>query len=563
MRPRSPSAAEEVDGVEAGARLRVLVVDDSDDDVVMVARALRRGGFSVRQSRVADPDALREALSRGGWDLVVSEFETRAMSGLAALAAVRAAEPDPPFVFVSSRLGEETAVAALRSGAQDFVAKGDLRRLPVVAARETREAAHRRERRRAEAEVRELNASLERRVRERTAELEASNRALEAAKAQAEKASAAKNEFLSRMSHELRTPLNAVLGFAQLLEMESLSEEQASGVRAILRAGRHLLDLINEVLDLTRIESGNLSVSLEPVPAGEVVAEVLDLASGVASTRGARLRTELSAARGPTVFADRQRLRQVLLNLVANAVKYGRDGGAVTVTAMSTARDGRCRLSVVDDGPGIAPRLVPRLFTAFDRLGAESSTVEGTGLGLALSRRLTELMGGEIGYDSAPGGGSEFWVELALAAEAQPAAGASRERTSALSATDARRVVLYIEDNLPNFKVVSRALARLPGVEIVEAIQGRVGLDLARARRPDLILLDLHLPDLPGEEVLSRLKADPELAATPVVVLSADALPRTVARVVEAGAADFLTKPLDLRRFLKVVRDRLGVDAKT
>ncbi|MEZ4410381.1 MAG: response regulator [Polyangiales bacterium] len=672
----------EVEGEQGGAgverALRALVIDDSEDDAYLVVRELRRSGYEVTHERVDTPEALRAAVARGGWDVVLGDYHMPAMSGMEALAEVRARDAHTPFIFVSGTMGEEAAVEALRSGAQDCVMKGNLRRLPVVVERETREARHSRERwraegrmsnlldiagdaivaldasrrvvvfnrraealfgytaveaqalraedllpeglwpgesqgaaapsaawlrepcevrclrkgggsfpaevsvarldegasslftvvvrditerKRAEAASRDLNASLDARVRERTAALESSNHALEEAKAVAEKASAAKNEFLSRMSHELRTPLNAVLGFAQLLEMDDLSDPQREAVDDILRAGRHLLDLINEVLDLTRIESGNLSVSLEPVSLGEVADEVVALVSPLAVARSARVTNAILPEAAPALHADRQRLRQVLLNLLANALKYGRAGGSVALSA-APVDDGRWRVSVTDDGPGIDPAAAGRLFAPFERLGAERTGVEGTGLGLALSRKLTELMGGVIGYAPRAAVGSEFWVELP-AAECAVAARelAPRPRPSSAAPPTRRRAVLYIEDNLPNFKLVERALSWLPEVELIEAMQGQVGLDLARARTPDLVLLDLHLPDLPGAEVLARLKADPSLASVPVVVLSADATPRKVEALLAAGATGYLTKPLDLRLFLAAVRGALGISA--
>jgi PAS domain S-box-containing protein len=381
--------------------------------------------------------------------------------------------------------------------------------------------------------------------------------ALRAARTAAEDANRAKSEFLSRMSHELRTPLNAILGFSQLLELDDLQPEQAENVRYIGRAGRHLLELINEVLDISRIESGRLTLSPEPVAVGDLLDELSALVGPMADGRRIALR-----AGGATctrhVMADRQRLKQVLLNLLSNAVKYNREGGSVTLCCRRSGSN-RLRISVADTGYGIAPELMERLFVPFERLGAEHSAVEGTGMGLALSKGLMEAMGGSIGVESRLDEGSTFWVELALAADpvrrydetrrALPGAGA---------APTGRRVILMIEDNLSNQKLVERIVAHRPGAELVSTIQGGLGLELARLHRPDVILLDLHLPDIPGRDVLRALKASPELRHVPVVVVSADATPGQINRLRGDGAFAYLTKPLDVSEFLAVLDEALA-----
>jgi PAS domain S-box-containing protein len=419
---------------------------------------------------------------------------------------------------------------------------------------------------RAGQQIAQLNEDLEQRVARRTAELEVANRELteqirereraqeeaRAAREEAERANLAKSEFLSRMSHELRTPLNSILGFSQLLEMNGLTAEQRENVEQILKGGRHLLELINEVLDISRIETGQLQLSLEPVAVDEVVREALDLIQPLAAVRGIALRTTGTGTPDRHVLADRQRLKQVLLNLVANAVKYNREGGAVSVSSRDVPGE-RHRIEVTDTGPGIRPEKMDLLFSPFERLGADQSSVEGTGLGLALSRHLVEAMGGTIGAESTPGEGSTFRVELGVAeAVTRPPegidAGPSDTRPS-----QAGRTLLYIEDNLSNVRLLERILAHRPEVELITAMQGGLGLDLARQHRPDLVLLDLHLPDVPGAEVLQRLRAAPETAGIPVVVISADATPGQIERWLADGAQAYLTKPLDVPRLLQVV----------
>jgi CheY-like chemotaxis protein len=362
------------------------------------------------------------------------------------------------------------------------------------------------------------------------------------------------------MSHELRTPLNAILGFGQLLEMDHLSGEQQESVEHILRSGRHLLGLIDEVLDIARIESGNLALSLEPVRISDELQDALDLVQPIAAARNIRLDSDRRELCHRHAAADRMRLKQVFLNLLSNAVKYNRPGGAVILSCEETG-NGRVRVKVTDTGPGIPADKMTRLFTPFDRLGAEQSEVEGAGLGLSLSKRLVEAMGGTLGVESAPGRGSTFWVELAIAESPLERLEQADERVQAPVSTDApraARAVLYIEDNLSNLRLIERLLVRRPEVRLIPAMQGRLGLQLAREHRPDLILLDLQLPDLSGSEVLRRLREAPETRDTPVVVISADATPGQIDRVLAAGAWRYLTKPLDVKKCLSLLDEALA-----
>jgi signal transduction histidine kinase/ActR/RegA family two-component response regulator len=382
---------------------------------------------------------------------------------------------------------------------------------------------------------------------------------LRGARDEAEKANQAKSEFLSRMSHELRTPLNAILGFGQLLEMDHLSSEQQESVQHILKGGRHLLGLIDEVLEIARIEMGRLVMSPEPVRVSETLQEALDLVRPMAATKKVRLNNEDGGTADVHVLADRQRLKQVFLNLCSNAVKYNHAGGTVTLSYEETAR-GRLRVKVTDTGPGIPQDKIGRLFTPFDRLGAEQSEVEGTGLGLSLSKRLVEAMGGTLGVDSVPGRGSTFWLEFPVVESplAQlEKAGEYVPAPAELEASRKARVVLYIEDNLSNLKLIQRLLAHRPEVRLLPAMQGRLGLQLAGEHRPDLILLDVQLPDIPGSDVLRQLLEMPETREIPVVVISADATPGQIERLLAAGAWKYLTKPLDVKKFLAVLDEAL------
>jgi PAS domain S-box-containing protein len=378
----------------------------------------------------------------------------------------------------------------------------------------------------------------------------------ETARAEAERASRAKNEFLSRMSHELRTPLNAVIGFGQLLALDDPSPSQSEAVEQILKAGRHLLELINEVLDISRIESGTMTLSLEPVHLGSVLADALSLIRPLADAAGVRLVHDLAESADLYTLADQQRLKQVLINVLSNAVKYNRRGGDVRVHC-SVLADGHVEIEVADTGRGMTAAQVARLFEPFDRLGAEGGNVEGTGLGLSLSRGLVEAMSGTITARSEPDVGTTMSVRLRRAAPHEPRGGAVALPVTAHVPHAERRTIVYVEDNLANLTLVGRLLARLPNVRLIPVMKGKLALELVREHQPDLVLLDLHLPDLHGRQVLHQLKCDPVTAGIPIVVLSADATPAQFRRLLSEGAAGYLTKPIDVESLLDRVRGSL------
>lgn len=375
--------------------------------------------------------------------------------------------------------------------------------------------------------------------------------ALRTAREEAERASRAKSEFLSRMSHELRTPLNSILGFAQLLDMDAPKAQKAD-VGHILRAGQHLLTLINEVLDIAKIEAGSLALNIVPIPLAGTLQEALTLVSPMAADAGVQLQPLPALAADTGIVADRQRLTQVLLNLLSNAIKYNRRDGQVSIEV--GVHEQRIRVSVCDTGNGIAADHIGQLFKPFERLGADPN-VEGSGLGLALSKSLLENMDGQLTVQSQPGIGSRFSLELPFVrvAQSQPIAlpiiDTELKRPAPVISTFEGKV-LCIEDNLSSLALIETLLQRRPGIRLLSSMQGQLGLDLAAQHAPQLILLDVSLPDMNGLKVLQRLRQSPITCDTPVLMITADASDLTRQALQEAGATAVLNKPINVPAFL-------------
>jgi PAS domain S-box-containing protein len=387
--------------------------------------------------------------------------------------------------------------------------------------------------------------------------LQDKNIELERARQQADTANQAKSDFLSSMSHELRSPLNAILGFAQLMDSGSPPPlpVQKARIEHILQAGWHLLALINEILDLALIESGKLALVLEPLSLPEVLLDCQMMVEPQAQQRGLSLHFPVLEA-PCQVLADRTRLKQVLVNLLSNAIKYNREGGQVTVCCHTVPMQGapvqRLRISVHDTGQGLPPEKIAQLFQSFNRLGQESSAVEGTGIGLVVSKRLVELMQGEIGVCSTVGTGSEFWIELALAVPAVPAPVAAAPVPDALHPAQGTpsRTLLYVEDNPANMALMEALIERRPGLHLLGAPDGLQGVAMARAHLPAVILMDINLPGLSGLQAMALLRADPATARIPVLALSANAMPGDIASGLAAGFLRYLTKPIQLPQFM-------------
>ena len=377
---------------------------------------------------------------------------------------------------------------------------------------------------------------------------------LNQAMAAAEEANRAKTDFLSGMSHELRTPLNAILGFAQLMQSGSPppTTSQQRSIDQILKAGWYLLELINEILDLALIESGKVTLSREPVSLVDLMIECQAMIEPQAHKRGIGMtfpRFEIPHF----VKADRTRVKQVLINLLFNAVKYNKPGGTVAVECTLSPRDS-IRISVRDTGAGLAPEQLAQLFQPFNRLGKEAGVEEGTGIGLVVTKRLVEMMGGSIGAESVVGVGSVFWVELSLTSAPRLAVRESEGAVLAQAQSpDAAplRTVLYVEDNPANLELVEQLVARRCDLRLLSAADGSLGIEFARANQPEVILMDINLPGISGIEAMKILRADPLTAHIPIIALSANAVPRDIEKAIEAGFFNYLTKPIKVSQFME------------
>jgi signal transduction histidine kinase/ActR/RegA family two-component response regulator len=423
------------------------------------------------------------------------------------------------------------------------------------------------ERRVAQQEIMRLNLDLERRVHERTAALEGSNRELALATHAAEHANRAKSEFISSMSHELRTPLNAILGFGQLLAADSdglTPAKRSEFTRHILRAGNHLLNLINEILDLAKIESANMMLSMEPVSLQHMLAECQAMIEPAASQRNIRML--FSECGRLSVLADRTRLKQVLLNLLSNAIKYNRDDGTVVVDCVASA-PGRVRLSVRDTGNGLRPDQIDALFQPFNRLGQETGGVEGTGIGLVVTKRLVELMKGHISVTSTTGIGSVFSIDL-QEAEPMPETAAPITVPGVLPSSGGSTapthapLLLYVEDNPANQRLVEEIVSNRGDLRQLSAPDAQLGIELARAHMPQVILMDINLPGLSGRDAQAILRNDPKTAHIPVIAITANAMPRDLAQGLAEGFFRYVTKPIDVQKLNAAIDEALAHAAK-
>jgi signal transduction histidine kinase len=542
---RSAMASRRDDLARQARNLDVLYVEHNALDIDLTLRHFMAQAPHLKLSCVGSVAVALEKLPPQGQpgadavDVLLIDFRLAGDSGLDLLKTVRQERGlDLPVVLVTGQGNEDVAALAMRLGATDYVVKreGYLLALPAV----VENAYHRVQAQREQSALRALNQSLERKVVERTAELAAAKEAAEAA-------NRGKTEFLARMSHDLRTPLNAVLGFSYLLSLDpavTASSATAQKVRQVQVAGQHLLEMIDELLDLARIETGSLRLTLEPVDVRALAKDCLTLTEPLAAAHVVTVACDCDGTNARAT-ADRLRLRQVLVNLLSNAIKYNRDGGRVDVVL--GADEDTVTIEVRDTGVGMSEEQLAGLFQPFNRVGAERSGVEGTGLGLVIARQLVESMGGRLDVCSTPGVGTTFAVHLrrdrGVATPTSPVEAAAAPQPAARASG---RRVLYIEDNPVNVLLMREMFTLRAGPSLEVAVTGSAGLEAVRSRRPDLVLVDLDLPDIGGLEVVRRLRADPLTATVPCVAVTALALEEDERRAAAAGCVGYLSKPFGI-----------------
>jgi PAS domain S-box-containing protein len=652
--------------------LHALIVEDSEDDAHLMVREIQRGGYTVIWERVETKADMQAALSNRSWDIILSDYSMPHFSAMSALETLKASELDIPFLVVSGTIGEETAVAALKSGAHDFLVKGKLARLVPAIERELRDAKIRRSHReaqsryqllverlpiivylspvdkledtiyvspqietilgytsdewvadpqfwqtrihpddrdavlnvvaesgltgnpstmefrmlardghvvwfhdqtmlirdergqpsywqgikiditkhkQAEEEILKLNTELEQRVQTRTMELE---RALRA-----------KDEFLASMSHELRTPLNAILGLSESLSERTagpLNEKQERYVKTITESGHHLLSLINDILDLARIEAGQIVLNVAEVDLKQVCQASLRMINELAVRKQQRVTLEVDDAIG-SIWVDERRLKQILVNLLSNAVKFTPADGSLGLIVRGDQQEKRVMFTVWDDGIGIHQSDLARLFRPFVQLDSSlAREAPGTGLGLALVAQMVRLHGGSVNVESQPGEGSRFTVTLpwepALATDADLRMRSTGKFRAIRPEAKDRPILLLIEDTRETTVMLTDYL-QLAGYQVLSARDALTGMDLAKRTRPDLILMDVQLPGVDGLEATRRLRADPEFRTIPIIALTALAMPGDRERCLAAGATDYVTKPVSLKKLAVLIEDYL------
>jgi signal transduction histidine kinase len=537
-------------------KTRVLIVDDSMTYLQELASQLREEEYVVIMASSGE-EAL-ELLSTEQVDGILLDLIMPGLSGqeVCKLIKQRAIWRDIPLIMLTAHDDRDAMIECINAGADDYIAKSsDFEVLRV------RLRAHLR-RKHFEDENHRIREKLVRSDTEATASkrfeqaLQETNVEMESAKSAAEKANLAKSDFLSGMSHELRSPLNAILGFAQLMDTATPppSDLQKESITQILQAGWHLLKLINEILDLSVVESGKVSLSLEPVSLPEVLLECQTMMEAQAQQRGIVM-TFPQFKEPSFVWADQTRLKQIVINLLSNAIKYNRANGQVTVdyTVVST----ECiRISFKDTGAGLSAEKIAQLFQPFNRLGQEAGIVAGTGIGLVVTKQLVELMDGLMGVDSTVDQGSVFWVELhsTPAPELKVIVSVEAAPKLAIRPIDApQKILLYIEDNLANMRLVERLIDRRTDIKLLKAVDGLQGIALARATLPDVILMDINLPGISGIDALKVLREDAATAHIPVVALSANAMSRDIEVGRQLGFFRYLTKPIVVEEFMSTL----------
>ena len=535
---------------------RLLAVDDSITYLQELASQLREENYVVILASSGE-EALK-CLATEPVDGILLDLIMPGLSGQEACKRIKqqAKWRDIPLIMITAHDDRDAMIECINAGADDYIAKSaDFEVLKV------RLRAHLR-RKHFEDENHRIREKLVRSETEATARkhfeqaLQETNVEMQIAKSVAEKANLAKSDFLSGMSHELRSPLNAILGFAQLMGTASPppSDSQQESITQILQAGWHLLKLINEILDLAVVESGKVSLSLEPVSLSEVLSECQTMMEAQAQQRGIFMTFPLFE-QPSYVWADQTRLKQIVINLLSNAIKYNQISGQVSVDYTVLSAD-RIRISFKDTGAGLTSENIEQLFQPFNRLGQEAGSVSGTGIGLVVTKQLVELMGGVLGVDSMVNEGSVFWFELRSTPAPEFKLKEPEHATPkpAMRPIDApQKILLYIEDNAANMRLVERLIDRRTDIKLLKAVDGSLGIALAKASLPDVILMDINLPGISGIDALKVLREDVTTAHIPVVAISANAMSRDIEVGRQLGFFRYLTKPIVVEEFMSTL----------